>query len=451
MYAKPHPVSRASRAAFLPPRTARRAVSLAAALAFGAAPALADQSPLFSATTGTVSGLQLTNSYNAALNALATCNSGASPPSNPISGAPVAGQCWLDTTSATANVLHIFDGAQWLTIAVFDTVAHVWKPVVGGGSTTIASATTTDLGSAPETSLSITGTTTITGLGATAPVGSVKLLSFAAALTLTYNATALILPTGANITTAPGDTAIAVALGAGNWRIIAYQRASGGALTHGLAGVQTFTVSGAFTADPGTNSCIVEVQAAGGGSGGSAATSTSQFAMGSASSAGSYARAYFSPCSPNGDTVTIGAVGAAGVTGGGAGGTASATTVGAHVSCPGGIGGAGAAAAGSLSAFAIGGASQPAACTVAGALTIQANAKGGPGPYGFNFANNTASSGPGGASQMAQGPPGVPCNTPGIAGNNYGTGAAGALTCASASGLAGGAGGPAIVNIYEFN
>ena len=94
----------------------------------------------------------------------------------------------------------------------------------------IASATTTDLSTATGDFVDITGTTTITGLG-TAAAGVERTVRFTGALTLTHNATSLILPTGANITTAAGDTAVFRSLGSGNWRNILYQRASGAALT----------------------------------------------------------------------------------------------------------------------------------------------------------------------------------------------------------------------------
>jgi hypothetical protein len=50
-------------------------------------------------------------------------------------------------------------------------------------------------------------------------------LRFSGALTLTYNATSLILPGAANITTAAGDTLEAVSLGSGNWVVTVYQSA----------------------------------------------------------------------------------------------------------------------------------------------------------------------------------------------------------------------------------
>jgi len=99
--------------------------------------------------------------------------------------------------------------------------------------TDVASATTTDLGAQANEAIRITGTTTITGFGTVAS-GTTRKLRFAAALTLTHNATSLILPGAANITTAANDTAIAVSLGSGNWIVVAYQRASGLALTSSL-------------------------------------------------------------------------------------------------------------------------------------------------------------------------------------------------------------------------
>ena len=91
----------------------------------------------------------------------------------------------------------------------------------------IASAATTDLNTATGNYVSITGAVTITAFG-TVSAGTVIVLRFASALTLTHNATSLILPNnGSNITTATNDTAIMVSLGSGNWRCAAYQRASG--------------------------------------------------------------------------------------------------------------------------------------------------------------------------------------------------------------------------------
>lgn len=84
-------------------------------------------------------------------------------------------------------------------------------------ATTLASATTTDLGSVDDHTIAISGTTTITAFG-TVSAGIRKILKFDGVLTLTHNGTSLILPAAANITTAANDTAEFESLGSGNWR-----------------------------------------------------------------------------------------------------------------------------------------------------------------------------------------------------------------------------------------
>ena len=115
-----------------------------------------------------------------------------------------------------------------------DTTAAAARATVGLGTWSvkgadIASASTTDLGAATGDFVDVTGTTTITALG-TASSGVLCEVRFTGALTLTHHATSLILPTGANITTAAGDTACFRSLGSGNWVCVRYQRKSGEAL-----------------------------------------------------------------------------------------------------------------------------------------------------------------------------------------------------------------------------
>lgn len=92
----------------------------------------------------------------------------------------------------------------------------------------IASATTTDLGAVVGAYHDITGTTTITGFG-TVSAGVRKVLQFDGALTLTYNATSMILPGNADITTAAGDHLEAMSLGSGNWIVLWYTKDAAGA------------------------------------------------------------------------------------------------------------------------------------------------------------------------------------------------------------------------------
>lgn len=87
----------------------------------------------------------------------------------------------------------------------------------------VASAATTDIGIINSNFIRITGTTTINSLGTN--YRGPKFVRFSAALVLTHNATTLILPGGANITTSAGDRAIFVPKGnpSDGWICVAYQ------------------------------------------------------------------------------------------------------------------------------------------------------------------------------------------------------------------------------------
>jgi len=93
--------------------------------------------------------------------------------------------------------------------------------------TSVASASTTDIGATPYLSITVTGTTTITSFGSSAPTGAVKFVKFSGALLLTHNATSLILPGGANVSTTTGDCLTARHEGSGNWRVLHYTYAAG--------------------------------------------------------------------------------------------------------------------------------------------------------------------------------------------------------------------------------
>ena len=110
-----------------------------------------------------------------------------------------------------------------------------------GPFTALASAATCDLSSVSTIGVGVTGTTTITSFGT--GTNLFRLVKFAAVLTLTHNATSLILPGGGNITTAAGDTAILLSDASGNWVCLAYQRAA----TPPIAGTKTLTVSANLT------------------------------------------------------------------------------------------------------------------------------------------------------------------------------------------------------------
>lgn len=103
-------------------------------------------------------------------------------------------------------------------------IALVSVPLNLAAATDVASAATTNIGAATSNNVRITGTTTITSFG-TADAGITRFVRFAAALTLTYNGTSLILPGGQNILTVADDTAEFLSLGTGNWVCLSYKYA----------------------------------------------------------------------------------------------------------------------------------------------------------------------------------------------------------------------------------
>lgn len=133
-----------------------------------------------------------------------------------------------DGANPTANSM-VTTGVYFL---VYDGTNFVLANPSGSGNlllakgTAVASASTTDIGAANSDFVDISGTTTITSLGTTTTRNHVW-VKFQAALTLTHNATSLILPTGANITTAAGDMAEFVRITGGNWQCLGYHPASG--------------------------------------------------------------------------------------------------------------------------------------------------------------------------------------------------------------------------------
>lgn len=106
-----------------------------------------------------------------------------------------------------------------------------------------ASAATTDIGGQNAMFVEITGTTTITSFGTN--YNGPRFLRFTGALTLTHNATTLNLPGGASITTAAGDTAIAVPNFAGNgWNVHDYRRTSNATAFNDIKQAATDTATG---------------------------------------------------------------------------------------------------------------------------------------------------------------------------------------------------------------
>lgn len=90
----------------------------------------------------------------------------------------------------------------------------------------ISSAATTDLGAVAGLSHDITGVVTITSFG-TVSAGVWKIIKFEGALTLTHNATSLILAHGQNHLTTDGDVFEFISEGSGNWREVSRAVAGG--------------------------------------------------------------------------------------------------------------------------------------------------------------------------------------------------------------------------------
>jgi len=103
----------------------------------------------------------------------------------------------------------------------------------------VASASTINLDQVRGDLVDVSGTTSITAI--TLTEGQERTVRFTGILTLT-NGASLILPTGANITTAVGDFAILRGYASGVVRCVVYMRASGKAL------IETNVIDPAFTA-----------------------------------------------------------------------------------------------------------------------------------------------------------------------------------------------------------
>lgn len=139
----------------------------------------------------------------------------------------------VNVAGTAASTTDILTGTDTSKYATADAIAALWEQ---GGN--VSSATTTTLGEGGY--FHITGTTTITDIDFTTDkAGREAVLVFDGALTLTHNASTLILPTGANITTAAGDACTIKSEGSDVIRITNYQRKDGTALAGGSSGALT--------------------------------------------------------------------------------------------------------------------------------------------------------------------------------------------------------------------
>lgn len=296
-----------------------------------------------------------------------------------------------------------------------------------GERSDLASATTTDLGSLNNGIINVTGTTTITGFG-TCSAGILKVVTFAGALTLTHNATSLILPGAVNITTYAGLSLLAESLGSGNWKVHLLS-----CVIAPTRQVLTSGTSATYTTPAGVRQLRVRMKGGGGGGSGGG--------TGGSPTSGS-----------SGGTTTFNSIDANGGGGGvytdwipGAGGTAGAGSASVRIpGAPGGISSNNTAAyAGGCGGGHGGGRSNGAGASAVNAGV--ANSGGGGAGGGVASTSLTGVGNGGGEGEYVE----LVINSP-AATYTYTVGAGGAAGNAGTSGAAGAAGGSGIIIVDEL-
>jgi hypothetical protein len=219
--------------------------TIAGAIAAGAVQSLltarAVQSELVPPTAGIYSGVQFSQLLGDAFRSIASGNKGATAPAN-VSGAAVDGLSWIDD-SVTPWLKKRYINGGWATEGAYNPSDSSWVGLIGGGTASIASASTADLGSVPQANVTITGTTTITSFGSSAAIGIIKFIRFDNALVLAHSGGLRIPNGGFPLATAADDRAIVTHLGSGTWEVTHYTRANGVPLDISRVGKPSFDSS----------------------------------------------------------------------------------------------------------------------------------------------------------------------------------------------------------------
>lgn len=150
-----------------------------------------------------------------------------------VVGVTLGGIANLSTTftTLTAGDSLDFNGTNWVN-----------RRHLSSLGTNIASASTTALGAADSDLVTITGTTGIVSFGTPSTFSRKHVWAvFSGVVTITHNATSLILPGAANYTTAAGDVLECVHISGANWRVVGITKANGQAVTSGAAGLVSNT------------------------------------------------------------------------------------------------------------------------------------------------------------------------------------------------------------------
>lgn len=175
-----------------------------------------------------VANLSNTNTGDETATRIATINHGTSTKTTLVDADEITGQDSANSFGLIrVTCLNVYNylKSKFDPIYVTLTGGSLTGPINANKGTNIASGSTTNIGASTGEYIHVTGTTTITAFDSI-QAGTLRSLVFDGALTLTYNATSMILPGGVNILTAAGDSAIFRSEGSGNWKCISYTTAS---------------------------------------------------------------------------------------------------------------------------------------------------------------------------------------------------------------------------------